>query len=65
MIYAIAGLCVVVVFQQVYFLWQIQKLVNKIMSGSYQSFVNAEKPKVRLKIDDVPNEDLSALADFS
>lgn len=66
MIYIIFALLIVIVVQQVYFLRQIQVLVNKIMSGSYQSYASVESPTPRkIQIDDLPNDDLSVFADFS
>ncbi len=64
--FVIGALILVIVIQQVYFMRQIQMLVNKLMSGTYQNYVNAETPKPpRIKIDDLPSEDLSPLTDFS
>lgn len=54
----------VIVFQQVYFMRHIQKLLDKMMSGSYQSYVAATKPVTHVKIDAVPDEDLSILQDI-
>jgi len=39
----IIGLILLMICQQIYFLWQIQKLVDKFMSGSYQGYVAAQK----------------------
>ena len=62
----IAFLVIVMAAQQIYFLRQIQVLVNKVMSGSYQGYVKTESPTaIRLKIDDTLNEDLGTLNDIS
>ena len=59
-------LVVLIVYQHVYFLRQIHILVNKIMAGSYQGYVRAESKEIsKVKIDDLPNEDLSILNDLT
>lgn len=63
-IVAICFLGSVVVFQQIYFMRQIQKLLDKMMSGSYQSYVAATNPQSRVKIDEIPDEDLRILTDI-
>lgn len=56
----------VIFIQQVYYLRQIQKLVDKLMSRSYTEYVRAEKPFERPKIaSDEPLEDLRTLQEFS
>jgi hypothetical protein len=60
----IAVLVGLIIFQQVYFLRQIQKLLDKLMSGSYQGYVAATNPVTRVKLDDIPNEDMNILADI-
>ena len=62
---AIGVLGAVVVFQQFYFMRQIQVLVDKVMSGSFQSYVAATNPQIRVKIDSVPDENLDVLKDLS
>lgn len=60
-------LCAVIAFQQVYYLWQIQKLVDKIMSRSYTEYTRAKEPKKDLNISlsqDAP-EDLRTLQGFT
>lgn len=58
---------VIIVFQQVYFMRQIQKLLDKLMAGNYQGYVAATRPLPQrvAKLDDLPSEDLSVLKDFS
>lgn len=57
-------LCLVAL-QQIFFMWQIQKLVDKVMSRSYTEYVKAkETTPPGVKIDpDVP-EDLRSLQEF-
>lgn len=67
-------LCVIAVlltstiaFQQVFFLRQIQKLVDKLMSRSYTEYKTAEKPDAPLHVvasDETP-EDMRSLQEFT
>lgn len=51
-------------FQQIFFLRQIQKLVDKAMSRSFQEYQTAQVPKEKMKLPaDVP-DDLRALQEF-
>lgn len=45
-------LILVVVFQQVYWSWMTQVLVNKLMSGDYGSYVQAKTMESRVKRDE-------------
>ena len=62
----IGALTSVIVFQQWFFLNQIQTLINKLMSRSYAEFIRAETPKPPKVIlaDGVP-EDLGPMAEYS
>ncbi len=54
-------------FQQIFFLRQIQKLVDKAMSRSFQEYQSAERPKEKpgqLKIPTQPSEDLRVMQEF-
>ncbi len=54
------------VFQQVYFMRQVQKLLDKLMSRSYTEYKAAEKPVSRpAKQIYSPAEDMGPLQDFS
>lgn len=51
--------------QQAFFMWQVQKLVDKTMSRSYTEYIRAtDPPKPQIRLDDSPNEDLGPLAEF-
>ena len=54
----------VIALQQIFFMWQIQKLVDKAMSGSYTEYVNATKEPLRVQTTDEPPEDLRTLQEF-
>lgn len=54
------------VFQQVYFMRQVQKLLDKLMSRSYTEYKSAEKPVQRtIKQELVIPEDMGPLTEFS
>lgn len=60
-----------VIFQQVFFLKQIQKLIDKHMSKSYTEYVHTEKIKekpkeklIKVNVNEVP-EDLRPLQEFN
>jgi len=36
--------CVIIVFQQVFFMWQVNKLVNKAMSRDFHSYAQTMTP---------------------
>lgn len=59
-------LLIVIAAQQMYFLRQIQKLVDKLMSRSYTEYIRAEKPveKPTIKLDLEEPEDLRSLQEF-
>ncbi len=54
-----------VIFQQIYFLSQIQKLLDKAMSRSYTEYVKADKDPVRITLPQDPPEDLRILQEFN
>ncbi len=61
------GLFCLVVFQQIFFMRQIQKLVDKSMSRSFQEYQSAERPKEKpgpLKIPTEAAEDLRVMQEF-
>ncbi len=60
------GLLGVLIFQQLYFMWQIQKLVDKLMSRSYTEYAKATEPSTpRVKLENTEaKEDFGVLADF-
>lgn len=60
-------LIAIIVAQQGFYLWQIQKLLDKAMSRSYTEYTQAKRPpKPRGEaIDSSPDEDLGALQEFS
>ena len=60
----ISGLVLFAVAQQFFFMRQIQKLVDKVMSRSYTEYVRAEKPAKKETIIAEPAEDLRALQEF-
>lgn len=63
---ALAVLAGLVVFQQVYFLRQIQKLVDKLMSRSFTEYQTAQKPREKpVRIDDGVPDDLRILQEFT
>lgn len=58
-------------FQQLFWMRQIQKLVDKIMSKSYAEYEQArltdktvQSKEFKLKTDQDPNEDLSVISGF-
>lgn len=64
---AVTALAVIVVAQQLFFMRQINGLVNKIMAGDYHSYVRTEKPQAtqtRIPVPQDPPEDLRILQDF-
>ncbi len=52
--------------QQVYYMRQVQKLIDKLMSRSYHEFVGATKPQAKreIKLPTEPAEDLGVLTGF-
>lgn len=60
----LVALLAVIVLQQVFFMRQIQKLVDKAMSRSFQEYRQADKPFEKVKIPVDPAEDLRALQEF-
>lgn len=45
MIQLCIALCAIILLQQIYYLWQIQKLVDKTMSASYYDYQRAKSLK--------------------
>ena len=61
----IVALLVILVYQQWFFLRQIQTLVDKATSQSFESYNRALNPAPsRPRIDEGPSEDLGALNEF-
>lgn len=59
-------LTMIIVVQQVYFMRQIQKLVDKIMSRSYTEYITATSPPpIRVQTTNEIPEDLGPLKEFS
>jgi hypothetical protein len=62
-----AVLVAVIIFQHIFYSWQIHKLVNKLMSRNYFEYEQSLKPQdVRIKLpteNEVP-EDLRVLQGF-
>ncbi len=58
------GLLCCIVFQQIFFLRQVQKLIDKVMSRSFQEYQAAVKPReMKIAPQEVP-EDLRILQGF-
>ena len=58
-----------IVFQQIYFMRQIQKLVDKLMSKSFAEYKQAEKPAIVKKrqenlLPEYMKEDMGPLSEF-
>lgn len=58
------------VVREVYFMWQTNKLLNKLMSRNYYDFqvsdqVGMEKPLQPIRMPDVPFEDYGTLQGIS
>lgn len=53
--------------QQAFYMWQIQKLVDKLMSKSYTDYTSAKNPpkEVKVQVPAEPPEDLRVLQEFS
>lgn len=56
-----------VVFQQIYYMRQVQKLIDKLMSRSYTEYKTADikQPVDRPKLKDEPVDDLRVLNSFT
>lgn len=53
------------VTQQLFFMWQIQKLVNKLLAGSYREYSNVSEGLLKTKLPEVGvPEDLRSLQSF-
>lgn len=51
--YALIALAALIVYQQVFWSRQVQKLVDKLMSRNYAEYVQATKPILpKVKVDD-------------
>lgn len=66
--FIIALLVTMLVAQQAFYLWTIQRLVNKLMSRNFFEYRQAETgtqsmPKINIG-NDVPDEDMGVLSDF-
>lgn len=63
----IIALCALLAVQQVFYLHQIQKLVDKLMSRSYTDYTAAKTPpkEIRVQVPAEPPEDLRILQEFS
>jgi hypothetical protein len=62
----VSVLLVFIALQQFFFLHQINKLVDKVMSRSYTEYVKAKEPTQRpsIQIPTEPLEDLRTLQEF-
>lgn len=60
-------LCLVLVIavQQWFYMRQVQKLVDKLMSRSYTEYITAQKPPLRVEVPTEAPEDLRSLSEFS
>lgn len=60
----IGCLILLIAGQQLFYSWQIQKLVDKVMSRNYHEYVKATEPKTPRKVpelSELDREDLIAL----
>lgn len=56
----------IILVQQAFYMWQIQKLIDKAKSSSYTEYVNATKPKeIRVPLPKGTPEDLGPLSEFN
>lgn len=62
LIFILAGMVLV---QQVFFMYQIQKLLDKAMSRSYTEYVRAKDERPKVQVPNEPMDDLSPLSEFS
>lgn len=59
-------LCSLLFVQQCFFLWQIHKLVDKVMSRSYTEYIRADKKEERPKLQIPVNpEDFGTLSEIA
>lgn len=64
-VFTTAALLVMLIYQQWFFLRQIQTLVDKATSQSFESYNRALNPTPpRAKIDDGPSDDMGSLQEF-
>lgn len=62
---AVSVLSAALFYQQLFYLKQIQVLLDKAMSRSFTEYKNAEVPKApRVIVDNSPPEDLRVLQEF-
>ena len=61
---ALGGAIAIIAAQQYFFLMQIQKLIDKVMSRSYTEYIKADKPSVNFQLPQDPPEDLRSLQEF-
>lgn len=64
LVWVLLGLMGVIIAQQLFYMGQIQKLVDKAMSRSFQEYKSADKPLEKVKVPLDPAEDLRALNEF-
>jgi len=57
--------CIIIASQQYFFLKQIQKLVDKVMSRSYTEYSKADKTPIKFQLPSDPPEDLRSLQEFN
>ncbi len=52
--------------QQAFYMFQVQRLIDKLMSRNYFEFKQAEQPIIQRKptVDQSPDEDIGSLAEF-
>lgn len=61
-----SGMLAVIAYQQHFFMKQIQVLVDKAKSPSFESYTRSQEPKEkRLQLPPEPPEDLRTLQDFT
>lgn len=61
----VSALVIFAIVQQLFFMNQIQKLVDKVMSRSYTEYIRADAPKTKVQVEQEPPEDLRPLQEFS
>lgn len=57
-------LLLIVALQQAFFMWQIQKLVDKVMSRSYTEYIKAKDTTPKVQVEVEAPEDLRSLQEF-
>ena len=67
MIAIIIAMICIVALQQFFFMHEIHKLVDKVMSRSYTEYVQAKTPieRPQIRLDTEPADDLRTLQEFT